>query len=426
MTQRSRAWLMDVGADHRIAAGAPHVVEYLVDPQALPVPRTPPHCAGLMIWRERMIPVIDFARPATGDAISPARRAVVLAYQDAPGQALRYGALRISAVPAEVWVSDDMAGAPEGIPETFRPLARACIVHDDRVIPILDVKRLFDSPMPEASDIAAEVITAEVPDRVPADAAPAVAGTPAPAGNQLADPVARTPAMMAVAAPVHVYDLDDRQDTIGASATAVDIGTSDWVAGDAPAPSGADEVSSTEPPDLEPEVQFDASVMEAAGADSMGPPAPVVQVDFEIDLESELGSPAELVEAATLEPWDDQDTADQTPGTDGVSSEVTLDRPAPGSSGTRPHLAGSGTLQSFARLRAIEGGLGDRARSPRRWRRGVLVAALGVAIAVGAAWALRYYLTGTPGPATVLVAHDPMPGGVQPGSVPSAPAQPPR
>ncbi|NIR59400.1 MAG: chemotaxis protein CheW [Gammaproteobacteria bacterium] len=144
---------MDAGAGWHVAAGAHRVVEYLLSPEIVRLPLTPAHCPGVLIWREKMVPVTDLAALLGGDEreAQARRHAVVLAYQMAPGQPLRYGAVLVDGAPYEVYVADDMACAlPEGS-EVVRHVACSCFTHDDRVIPILDVARLFDRPLPWAA-----------------------------------------------------------------------------------------------------------------------------------------------------------------------------------------------------------------------------------------------------------------------------------
>ncbi len=150
MAETSRAWVMDVGAAGRVAAGERHVAEYLVTTDTVPLPRTRPHCVGLVYWRDRYIPVIDLAPLYGSHAGDTGRRAVILAYQNAPGETLQYGALVIHAAPVEAWVSNDMATEVPTAPPAVRHISRACFLLDDKVIPILDVRRLFAQAMPAA------------------------------------------------------------------------------------------------------------------------------------------------------------------------------------------------------------------------------------------------------------------------------------
>lgn len=142
MLPQARAWLLTAGVDFAIAER--HMVEYLRSPQILEVPLRPPHCAGVTIWRERWIPVLDMAQinPAPSTAGAPVH-VVVLAYQFAPGEALHHGALVVHTRPREAWVSDAMACPLPDDLAALQHLACACFSLDEKAIPVVDVTRLF-------------------------------------------------------------------------------------------------------------------------------------------------------------------------------------------------------------------------------------------------------------------------------------------
>ena len=142
----TRAWVMDVGAGWRVAVGAYRVVEYLLSPPTHSLPRLPAHCVGALLWQEQLIPVLDLAPVLSEQALARERevhRAVVLAYQEMPGQALRYGALVVRAAPVEVWVSDAMACPLPEDPPAFKHFSCSCFARQEESIPILDTTRLF-------------------------------------------------------------------------------------------------------------------------------------------------------------------------------------------------------------------------------------------------------------------------------------------
>lgn len=142
MLQQSRAWLLTAGVDFAIAER--HMVEYLLSPQIIDVPLRPPHCSGVMIWRERWIPVLDMAQanPEPGGE-GELTHVVVLAYQFAPGEALHHGALVVRAPPREALVTDAMACAPPDDLAALQHLVCACFAHEEKAIPVVDVTRLF-------------------------------------------------------------------------------------------------------------------------------------------------------------------------------------------------------------------------------------------------------------------------------------------
>jgi chemotaxis signal transduction protein len=142
--------MFDVGAGIRVAAGAHQVVEYLLAPETIPLPLMPAHCRGVLLWREQLIPVVDILPllPAHGVVVTGGwRRAVVLAWQDAPGKPLKHGALVVRAAPVESLVADDMACALPPDAAVFGHIASSCFRHEDSPVPILDIVKLFGQPL---------------------------------------------------------------------------------------------------------------------------------------------------------------------------------------------------------------------------------------------------------------------------------------
>ncbi len=148
---RTRAWVMDVGAGRRVAAGTHHVVEYLLSPNTIGLPLAPAHCPAVLIWREQIIPSVNLAglsssaQPGTHEW----RGAVVLAYQEEPGKPLRYGALLVYAAPEETWVSDDMACPLPEESTAFQYFTSACFAHEEQAVPVVDTTKLFSESPPE-------------------------------------------------------------------------------------------------------------------------------------------------------------------------------------------------------------------------------------------------------------------------------------
>lgn len=150
MTASTRAWILDVAAGWHIAVGSRHVIEYLLSPEATAIPLAPAHCQGMLVWRDRLIPLVDL-RPLLDmqkTSRHEPRRALILGYWDSSRQAVRYGALVVRTAPTDVAVSDDMACPLPEEPAVIKHLCRSCIVRRDEIIPILDTARLFSQPLP--------------------------------------------------------------------------------------------------------------------------------------------------------------------------------------------------------------------------------------------------------------------------------------
>lgn len=147
---RAKAWVLDVGSGRRVAAGTHHVVEYLLSPKTIRLPRVPTHCPGVLIWRGRILPTVDLAplwsspAPASHEPCG----AIILAYQDALGNPLRYGALLVYATPEETWVSNDMACPLPEESSALQYFACACFANQQQPIPVLDTTKLFCETLP--------------------------------------------------------------------------------------------------------------------------------------------------------------------------------------------------------------------------------------------------------------------------------------
>lgn len=138
------AWLFDFGADLRAAVGGRHVAEYLRAPRAVEVALAPPHARGVLVWRERLVPLLDLARLAgVADDRGEPMGAIVLAYRETPESPVQYGALALVAAPREIEVRDDLACDLPATPAFWGALAAACITYEDRPTPILRVRNIF-------------------------------------------------------------------------------------------------------------------------------------------------------------------------------------------------------------------------------------------------------------------------------------------
>lgn len=153
MVEERQAWLFDFGADLRAVVGGQHLAEYLRAPRATEVPLTPAHTRGVLVWRKRLLPLLDLARLAGngGDGGDP-MGAIVLAYRETPESPLQYGALALASAPRELGVRDDLACELPAEPAFWSEVASSCITYENRPTPILRVRSIFTRAfaMPDA------------------------------------------------------------------------------------------------------------------------------------------------------------------------------------------------------------------------------------------------------------------------------------
>ena len=121
------------GAKFALSAGV--TLEVIERPEAIRVPGSAPHVLGLLAWRERRIPLIDpdgaLGIPCKA---TPARYALVIAFEPTPGVQVEHGALALEQLPQFVTVSDSQAC---DAPQRWREHALACFILDGEAIPVL-------------------------------------------------------------------------------------------------------------------------------------------------------------------------------------------------------------------------------------------------------------------------------------------------
>jgi chemosensory pili system protein ChpC len=114
-----RAVLIPVGGESLLLPAAV-VVEITGFIEARPVPEAPPWLVGMLSWRRRTIPLVDFER-ASGQPASPVpgHRAVVLRMLDGDSGCRGFYALRAAATPRVLRVNAALVHSlaqPSGVP----------------------------------------------------------------------------------------------------------------------------------------------------------------------------------------------------------------------------------------------------------------------------------------------------------------------
>jgi len=145
MATPSKAWLLRLAQDCLVAVSPGYMVEYLPSARMIPVPLTPRHAPGVLVWRSRLIPVLDLGILLTDSppVATPQRRAMVLAYQALPGAVVHHGALFVQAPPTEIDVTDGMACALPDKPAIWEQLSHACFLYEKQRVPVINLLWVF-------------------------------------------------------------------------------------------------------------------------------------------------------------------------------------------------------------------------------------------------------------------------------------------
>ena len=142
-----QAWLLEFSRNQIAAVGLHELVEVLSRPKLYHVPMASARCHQVLVWRDEILPVVNFAVDAgTGSAAEVTGGAVtaIAVYQTVPGEPLRHGALELSVMPKTVSVADNMACALPDASSSINELAISCFSYENLAVPIIDLARVFE------------------------------------------------------------------------------------------------------------------------------------------------------------------------------------------------------------------------------------------------------------------------------------------
>ncbi|MBU0499570.1 MAG: chemotaxis protein CheW [Gammaproteobacteria bacterium] len=141
-----RAWLLHTSADFYLAVGEPELVEVLARPRTHYVPGAPEQCRQIIVWRDRLLPMVHPAALAglEGGGEQPVFVAVI-AYQEAPGEPLQYGALALADAPVPIQVNAGPPGEPPLAGEVWDRLLLSCFRQEDKSVLVVDMELLFNT-----------------------------------------------------------------------------------------------------------------------------------------------------------------------------------------------------------------------------------------------------------------------------------------
>lgn len=146
---KSSAWLLELTGGNRVVVAEYEMIEYVMSPRLHAVPLTPEYARSVLEWQGRMIACIDFG-VILGQGRSKKVNTCVLAFQEAPGMALEYTSVVITAAPVKILVDDDqLCSASEKGRKVWSYLAACWIKHEGQPVPILNVSQLETGALSE-------------------------------------------------------------------------------------------------------------------------------------------------------------------------------------------------------------------------------------------------------------------------------------
>lgn len=149
MNQNPRAWLLRDSAHHAFAVSEIEMVAYDQSPLTYRVPASPLYCPELILWQQRLIPLLHMALLFEPHARGDNTHIGIFAYQTGSGSALDYLALSLNGAPQKIEVTENtVATLPHHYNDPLlRPLAISCFSHQGESVPILDISYLASATM---------------------------------------------------------------------------------------------------------------------------------------------------------------------------------------------------------------------------------------------------------------------------------------
>ena len=145
----STAWLLPLQGAWRAAVGEWELVHLIEAPVLVDIPVTPFYCRQVLLWENRILPVLDLAVWLAGQPLAPRDQmlAGIFAYQAQSEAALSYGILLLDGVPTRQVVHDEEACALPAEPMGWQKVAISCFGDGDSAVPILDLPYIFSGAL---------------------------------------------------------------------------------------------------------------------------------------------------------------------------------------------------------------------------------------------------------------------------------------
>lgn len=148
----SSAWVLELGAQRRVAVGVREQVQLLPASAARERSGAPACCRHELDWNGRVLPVVDLGIALDGRGCDGPQRLIgIYAYETQRG-ALAAGALWLARPPRLVQVDDSAACA---LPADWNPpaeIALSCVALDGRAVPIIDLAAVFTGRLIAANE----------------------------------------------------------------------------------------------------------------------------------------------------------------------------------------------------------------------------------------------------------------------------------
>ena len=142
------AWVLEVADNIRVAISQ-HEMNHIDEcSNLIKIPKAPVWCDQVMLWKNQIVPVMDFVRiydpeyQSNGVAGASIMVAIVRVYDNSE-QKISYGAIRILQPPILEKISNKQASKKQDIDQRWNGISVSAFNHKQTIVPVLDIKSLF-------------------------------------------------------------------------------------------------------------------------------------------------------------------------------------------------------------------------------------------------------------------------------------------
>lgn len=142
------AWVMQLDHQMSAAVGQMELIHIVDDPEFYKIPKAPIYCDQVILWNNRIVPVMDLSVWLNDSTVVYRRSLVAIAaYRDQNGE-LKYGGIHLSDTPIMETVKNDQACALPLTSNKWRDIAISCFTGAEKApVPILDVSTIFSTAL---------------------------------------------------------------------------------------------------------------------------------------------------------------------------------------------------------------------------------------------------------------------------------------
>lgn len=146
--QSVSAWVIKVSAEQNIAISQYEISHIEESPLLKIIPGAPEWCRHVMLWKNQIIPVMDFTYIYSGSDREDNHSTMfcILRLFNNDQQTTKYGAIKILQPPVLESVNNHQAINKIDIDSGIRDIAIAAFKRvDESVVPIIDIQKLFNT-----------------------------------------------------------------------------------------------------------------------------------------------------------------------------------------------------------------------------------------------------------------------------------------